>query len=112
MIPRAKLEALTTEALMSLKNGVEAVLADRLDTRVIVGRYGEFQHPVGIWRKVQITKINQKTASVVEVGDSIEPGKNWRVGISQIKMTPVAKRQPTKYVAPHMPTTVAVGDSW
>ncbi len=107
-----KLNLASTESLTKLRDAVDAVLASRLDTRLLPGRVGEFQDRDGRTRFLMIDKINGKTVSGTETGRSINPGGKWRVGKSQIKVEPVAKIAPgptVKFTAPHKPR---VDDAW
>lgn len=106
-----KLNLASTESLTKLRDAVDAVLNSRLDTRLLPGRIGAFLDRDNRTRFLMIEKINGKTVSGSETAKSINPGGKWRVGKGQIKVEPVAKKQPSgvAFLTPHRPS---VEDAW
>jgi hypothetical protein len=111
----SKFALLSTDALKKIKAEVDKLLDQRLDTRVMRGRYATFRDNEGGVRRVHIDKINQKTASCSETGDSLVPGHKWKVGLGLLNVEPVerliAPVKPTRPVAPHRPAT-QTGEVW
>ncbi|KCX82420.1 hypothetical protein J530_4566, partial [Acinetobacter baumannii 15827] len=59
------LKKLSTEALFQLQEGVKQEIESRIDYSIEVGRYATFvDSRKGVNRRVRITKINTKTATV------------------------------------------------
>lgn len=108
-----KLMQASTESLLTLKANIETILASRLDTELRRGRIASFEDGKGNTRKIRIERINERTCSGVEVGDSLNPGGKWRVGKGQLQVVPEVRKTPgtMNLKVPHRPTTVA-GDSW
>lgn len=109
----SRLNELSTDTLMTLQAAVAAVLATRLDTTLRCGRIGTFEHPIGVKRRLMITKVNQKTVSGEETHDSHNPGGKWKVGFSSLKIEPITRKQPlapppSVALSPHKPATASV----
>lgn len=106
-----KLMQASTESLMNLKANIETILASRLDTELRRGRIASFDDGRGNTRKIRIDRINDRTCSGVETGDSPNPGGKWRVGKNFLKVIPQERKAPSRVVTPHKPNTVA-RDAW
>lgn len=106
-----KLMQASTESLLNMKTNIELILASRLDTELRRGRIATFDDGNGVTRKIRIDRINDKTVSGVETGDSLNPGGKWRVGKNFLKVVPQERSTPSRIVTPHKPNTVA-RDAW
>jgi len=110
------LNKLSTEGLIKLKDGIDTVLASRLDTAPKVGRLADFEcSKSGATVTVVINRINGKSVSCTETGTSVKPGRKWRVDPGFLKVRPVEKRasEPPRFAPapkPHVPT--GAGDFW
>lgn len=90
----SKLQLLNTDVLQAMQIEIAKVLVDRLDTRIIRGRTARFTDTSSQFeRLVVIERLNQKTVSVTELGNSREPGKKWKVPHSMLRVDPVVKVQ-------------------
>lgn len=89
------LKKLSTEALFQLQEGVKQEIESRIDYSIEVGRYATFvDSRKGVNRRVRITKINTKTATVVETSDSANPGLEWRVSFDFLNVEGVQRKNP------------------
>lgn len=89
----SKLQLLNTETLQAMKVEIDRVLADRLDTRPMPGRTARFKSSRdGQERFVLITRLNPKTISCTELGNSVQPGANWKVSYAALKVDPIVKK--------------------
>lgn len=106
----ARLEGLATETLIALQSAIKGILATRLDTTLRVGRVASFEHPMGVHRKMVITKINTKTVSGEETHDSVKPGGKWRCSPSSLRIDPIVRSKPLPPPprAPHTPAPASV----
>ncbi|HEO0817001.1 hypothetical protein WKH82_17395 [Acinetobacter baumannii] len=81
------LKKLSTKKLNELKAAIEAEISNRYDFSVLPGRTGRFiSSNDGKERHVEIMRINTKTISVKELYDSVNPGGQWKIPKSMIKM--------------------------
>lgn len=106
-----KLMQASTESLLNMKANIELILASRLDTELRRGRIATFDDGNGVTRKIRIDRINDKTVSGVETGDSLNPGGKWRVGKGFLKVVPEERKtMPARPSVPHKPVTAR--DAW
>jgi len=106
-----KLAQASTENLLKLKGSIETILASRLDTELRRGRIATFSDGKGNTRKIRIDRINDKTVSGVETGDSLNPGGKWRVDKGFLKVVPEERKtMPARPSVPHKPVTAR--DAW
>jgi len=88
------LKKLTNEALFKLQEGVKEELESRIDYSVGVGKCGTFyDRRLGVQRRVRITKVNSKSVTAVETGDSYAPGENWRISATLLKIEGVIRKE-------------------
>lgn len=87
------LKKLSTDRLKQLQAAIEIELANRYDFSVVPGRTGTFvSSNDGRSRHVEVMRINIKTISVRELGDSINPGGQWKIPKSMLVMDGVERR--------------------
>lgn len=107
----SKLHTLSTEALQTLKNGVENILNSRLDTTLRHGREVTFEAQ-GVMRTARVERINHKTVTVTEL--SPDSGKKWRVSKNLLSVKPEIRKEPLPTIplkVPHKPANYK-GDIW
>lgn len=107
-----KLNLLDTDKLLGIQEHIESVLALRLDIRPAPGRIATFEYG-GVSREVRIVRVNQKTATCVEI--SPKAGHKWRVGLNFLKVNPIERNAKAAIAiakpASYKPATVEA-ESW
>ena len=93
------LQRMSIEGLRTLAAATAAEIARRVDTSVTPGRTGWFMAK-GSKRIVQVTGVNIKTVSVVEMANSASPGTKWRVSPSLLNIDPVIRATPAAVTRP------------
>ncbi|WP_151708834.1 hypothetical protein [Acinetobacter brisouii] len=89
-----KLKLVKLEVLLELEKHVKAEIENRMDFSIAVGREGHFLDGDGKKRIFIVKRINRTTVSVAETGESVAPGKLWKVYKRGIKMNGIPKERP------------------
>ena len=105
----SKLELLSTETLVAMKEKVADILSRRQDVSLRVGRVGWFKTNQGGKQYIRITRVNAKTVSGVAVDPitfmdlSELRGRWWRVSPNLLTIVPTER--PKAAPQPYKPTS-------
>lgn len=108
------LTRMSLDGLRKLEAAVKKELESRLDYSVRPGMTAWFTasgKPIGEQeRHVMIERINQKTVTCKELGDSVRPGMSWKVPPTMLRVEPVERHAPLRTrPTTSKPATAAAG---
>lgn len=110
------LTRMSLDGLRKLEAAIKVELEARLDYSLRPGRTAWFTSSRadegGSDRHVVIERINPKTVSCKELGDSVKPGMNWKVPAAMLRVDPVERNPASRAAArpsSSRPATAAAG---
>ncbi|WP_297478315.1 hypothetical protein [Ferrovum sp.] len=107
------LEKLETPTLLLLKEEIEKMLNDRLDSSLTPGKIAEFTARNGEICLCRIDKINHKTAIGIIITPERLSGSRFRVSKELLRVKPVKRELPISRPAPIKVVPVTpVSDHW
>ena len=109
-----KLNALSTEVLLKLRETVDRVLDARMDKTLDIGRIVTFTDKSGRAVEARVKKINRATVDVTETANSAWPGRLWRVATPMLVVVPIEREHPMTLKAekPYVPASVSADEVW